>query len=100
MDYLHHNATVDSEQLLVSILVKTLNEAANIERCLISCLAALRGIPGEVIVADSLSDDETVAIASRYPVRVVQLLRSEDRGCGVAAQLAYQYSRGTYIYII
>lgn len=87
-------------QPLVSILVKTLNEAANIERCVRSCLAALDGIDGEVIVADSLSDDETVVLASRYPVQVVQLRHRRDRGCGVGAQLAYQHSRGKYVYVI
>jgi glycosyltransferase involved in cell wall biosynthesis len=94
------DTTVGSEPVLVSILVKALNEAGNIERCLSSCLVALQGIRGEVIVADSLSEDDTVAIASRFPVRVVQLLRAEDRGCGVAAQMAYQYARGKYIHII
>ncbi len=84
----------------VSILVKALNEAANIERCLRSCLAALDGIEGEVIVADSLSEDETVTLALNYPVRIVQLTRKRDRGCGVAAQLAFQHARGEYLYII
>ena len=42
----------------------------------------------EIIVADSLSDDDTVAIAGQFPVRVVQLTRLEDRGCGTGAQLS------------
>ncbi|MBN8507170.1 MAG: glycosyltransferase [Burkholderiales bacterium] len=87
-------------RLEVSILVKALNEEANIERCLRSCLAALDGIDGEVIVADSLSEDRTVAIASGLPVRVVQLADKRDRGCGVAAQLAYQHAGGEFLYVI
>jgi glycosyltransferase involved in cell wall biosynthesis len=85
---------------LVSILVKTLNEADNIDRCLRSCLVALEGIDGEVVVADSLSEDSTVARALQYPVTVVQLERRRDRGCGVGAQLAFQHARGKYVYVI
>lgn len=84
----------------ISILVKALNEAENIERCLRSCLSALEGLSGEIIVADSLSDDATVSLASRYPVTVVQLRDRQDRGCGVGAQLAYQHARGRYLYVI
>jgi len=84
----------------VSILVKALNEEANIERCVRSCLKALENVNGEVIVADSHSDDATTEIASRFPVKVVQLTHKNERGCGVAAQLGFQYARGEYLYII
>lgn len=87
-------------RLRVSILVKALNEAENIDRCVRSCLQALEQIGGEVIVADSLSDDETVALATRYPVTVVQLLHRRDRGCGVGAQLAFQHARGEFLHVI
>lgn len=84
----------------VSILVKTLNEEANIERCLRSCIKALESTSGEIIVADSLSDDATVEIASGFPVKIVQLVHPEERSCGMAAQLGYQHSAGDYLYII
>lgn len=93
-------APEEDRRPLVSILVKALNEEAKIERCLRSCLAALEGLQGEVIVADSLSGDRTVELASRFPVTVVQLRRRRDRGCGVAAQLAFQHARGDYLYVI
>ena len=51
----------------VSVLILTYNEAPNIGRT----LAALRSFP-EVVVLDSGSSDETLAIAASYPnVRVV-----------------------------
>ena len=87
-------------EVVVSILVKALNEADNIERCLRSCLAALDGIGGEVVVADSLSTDATVELAARFPVTVLRLRDLRDRGCGVGAQLAYQHCRGRYVYLI
>jgi len=54
----------------------------------------------EIIVADSLSDDETVAVAARFPVKVVQLAHRADRGCGSAAQLGFQYARGARILLL
>ena len=81
-------------RLELSVVIKALNEAEKIEACLRSVLAVTDAATTEIIVADSLSDDETVAIASRFPVKVVQLARREDRGCGSAAQLGFQYARG------
>ena len=57
----------------VSIVIKALNEQAHIEACLSSALRSLQGIGGEVVLADSCSSDATVALARRYPVRIVQL---------------------------
>ncbi|MGH8547532.1 MAG: glycosyltransferase [Methylococcales bacterium] len=91
---------VGKKPIKVSIIIKALNEQDNIERCLVSCIKAIDGVVGEVILADSLSEDDTVSIASRFPVKVVQLLNRADRGCGVAAQLGYQIAQGEYIYII
>jgi len=84
----------------LSVVIKALNEAAKIEACLKSVLAATDPASTEIIVADSLSDDATVAIASQYPVTVVQLARREDRGCGTAAQLGFQYAKGARILLL
>lgn len=84
----------------VSIVIKALNEEANIGRAIESCLQALRGIEGEVVLADSLSEDRTVEIASAYPVRIVQFQHRTDRGCGAAAQLGFQHARGEFVYLM
>ncbi len=84
----------------LSVVIKALNEAAKIETCLRSVLAATDAATTEIIIADSLSDDETVAVASRFPVKVVQLARREDRGCGSAAQLGFQYARGKRLLLL
>jgi len=53
---------------IITPLILTYNEAPNIERVL-----GRLGWAREVVVVDSVSDDETVEIASRFPqVRVVQ----------------------------
>ena len=84
----------------VSIIIKAFNEEKNITRTIESCLAALQGLDGEVILADSLSTDRTVEIASLYPITIVQLENVANRGCGTAPQLGYQYSSGDFIYLI
>jgi glycosyltransferase involved in cell wall biosynthesis len=84
----------------VSIVIKALNEEANIAEAIESCLAALADVGGEVILADSASTDGTVQVASRYPVRIVQLARASDRSCGAGPQLGWQHSRGEYVFIM
>jgi len=84
----------------VSVVIKALNEEANIAAAIESCLVALQHVGGEVILADSFSTDGTVREASRYPVRIVQLARQSDRSCGAGPQLGYQHSRGEYVYIM
>src|SRR3954468_10200662 len=84
----------------LTVAIKALNEEANIERAIRSALRAIEGRSGEVVVADSLSRDRTVELASRYPVTVVQLLDGSDRSCGAGAQLAYQHARGEFLYLL
>ncbi|WP_169307455.1 glycosyltransferase family 2 protein [Chitiniphilus eburneus] len=85
---------------LLSVLIKALNEETHIAACIEALLRETSGIDCEIVLADSLSTDRTVEIASRYPVKIVQLRRIEDRGAGAAAQLAYQFARGRYVYLI
>lgn len=86
----------------LSILIKTFNEERNIERCLDAVFAAKQGIAGgvEVIVADSLSTDATVALARKYPLKIVQLQAAADRGCGTGVQLGFQHAAGEFVYLL
>src|SRR5262245_62095924 len=84
----------------VSILIKALNEETNIAGAIESAIAALDGISGEILLADSLSTDATVEVARTYPIRIVTLARARDRSCGIGAQLGYQYSSGDYICVM
>ena len=76
---------------VLSITIKTLDEEAKIGPAIESALAAANEIPGpvEIVIADSLSTDKTVGVASRYPVRVVQFVNKRDCGCGAGVQLGY-----------
>lgn len=53
---------------MLSAIIITYNEAHNIARC----IAALKGVADEIIVVDSFSKDETVAIAQSLGARVLQ----------------------------
>lgn len=93
---------MQAEDLGVSVVIKALNEQRHIERAIRSSLAAVQrtGRPGEVILADSLSEDRTVEIARSFPIRIVQLVDPGDRSCGIGAQLGHQVASGRYIYIL
>jgi len=54
-------------KLPISCYIRTLNEERNIERC----LAAIATLVDEVIIVDSGSSDNTLAIASRHGAKVV-----------------------------
>jgi glycosyltransferase involved in cell wall biosynthesis len=84
----------------VSVIIKAFNEESNICAAIESSLAAVAEIGGEVILADSNSTDRTVELASRYPIRIVQLVHAHERCCGAGPQLGYQHSRGEYVYIM
>jgi glycosyltransferase involved in cell wall biosynthesis len=81
----------------VSVIIKALNEERHIAGAIESALAALEGIDGEVILADSASTDRTIEIAQRYPIKIVRLDNAADRSCGAGAQLGFQYSSGQFL---
>ncbi|HEY5063485.1 MAG TPA: glycosyltransferase [Xanthobacteraceae bacterium] len=87
----------EEQRPTVSIIIKAFNEERHIAGAIESALAALAGIGGEVILADGASTDRTVAIAEKYPVKIVRLDNAADRSCGAGAQLGFQYSRGEFI---
>jgi cellulose synthase/poly-beta-1,6-N-acetylglucosamine synthase-like glycosyltransferase len=88
------------EEVTVSIIIKALNEERRIAACIESALKALTGLKGEVILADSGSTDGTIAIAARYPVKIVQLRHPQEKRCGIGPQLGYQFAHGKYVYIL
>lgn len=89
-----------SRGVLLSIVIKALNEERNIARTLRSALNAAAGLEAEVILADSKSTDRTVDIARNFPVTVVQLENAHERSCGIGAQLGYQHARGEFILVM
>jgi glycosyltransferase involved in cell wall biosynthesis len=84
----------------LTIGIKALNEEEHIAAALASALAAAAPFGGEVILADSGSQDRTIEIARGLPVRIVQLANVAERSCGIGAQLAFQEAKGDYFYLL
>ena len=65
------------EAPLVSVVIPCLNEAENIESCVTQALEAIlrMGVPGEVVVVDNGSeDDSALLLRDEYPeVRLLEL---------------------------
>lgn len=81
---------------VVSVVIPCLNEAENIEHCVLAAHAALErmDVPGEVVVADNASEDDSAALAARAGAHVVVEPR---RGYGSAYLAGFAASRGDYI---
>lgn len=84
----------------VTVIIKALNEQARIARAVETALAGVAAVGGEVVLADGCSLDRTVEIASRYPIRIVQLMDPRERCCGIGPQLGFQHSRGEFVYLM
>jgi glycosyltransferase involved in cell wall biosynthesis len=57
-----------SQQVKLSVVIITFNEQRNIARCIDSVLS----VADEIVVVDSFSTDETVAIAKQKGAKVIQ----------------------------
>jgi glycosyltransferase involved in cell wall biosynthesis len=81
---------------LVSVVIPCLNEAENIVSCVTAALEAIvrMGVPGEVVVADNNSEDDSARLAEQAGARVVVERR---RGYGSAYLAGFEASRGRYI---
>ena len=84
----------------IAVVIKALNEERHITRSIESAMAAVACFGGEVILADSGSTDSTISIASSYPIKIVQLVNTAERCCGIGAQLGFQYVDADYVYIL
>lgn len=79
-----------STKLPISLVVVTLNEEANMERC-------LRSVPfaSEVVVVDSFSTDRTVEVAQKLGAHVYQ-----ERWRGYGPQKAFAVSKAKFDWVI
>ena len=91
-----HFPTVDTTSLIVSVVIPCLNEQDSIKRCVHSALKVLdeHDIPGEVIVADNDSEDDSARLAAAAGAIVVH---EAQRGYGSAYLAGFAVARGRYI---
>lgn len=74
----------------VSAVIITLNEEANLGRC----LQSLEGLADEILVLDSGSEDATVSIAKSWNARVVQV---SWQGYAATKNKGHQLAKHSYI---
>ena len=84
----------------ITVSIKTLNEAQGIEKTIDSVRKQLQPYPHQIIVADSLSTDNTRELAIAKDAMVVCLDNAKDRCCGVGHQLGWLFSEGDYLLLL
>ncbi|MFV0448145.1 MAG: glycosyltransferase [Vibrio sp.] len=88
------------EEIKISVIIKTYNEQAGIAKTITSIRENLSDYSHEIIVADSLSSDDTQSIALEYGAIVATLVNGDDRCCGVGHQLGYLHAKGEFLLLM
>jgi len=83
----------------ISLIIKTLNEEKHIEECISSVIRATNGLDREIILVDSISKDNTVKLAYKYPIKVITNNKNDAR-CGIGHQVGYMMSKGELIFVL
>lgn len=86
-----------TEDKAVTVILPAYNESAALANVLDSLFTVLDG-QCEIIVVDDGSTDDTAAIASRYPCRVLR--HERNRGKGAAVQTAVREAQGTSLIVM
>ncbi len=84
------------EAIEVSVIIPCLNEEKSLARCIDIAKSAMQraGIPGEVVISDNGSTDQSVAIANKNGARVVHAAR---KGYGNALICGMRAAKGKYL---
>lgn len=80
----------------ISVIIRCYNEEAHIGRLLSGIMAQTLRDETEIVVVDSGSTDATVAIARRYPIRLVTI-RPQDFSFGRSLNLGCAAASGDYL---
>jgi len=80
----------------ISIIIRTYNEQKMIGQCLESVFNQKINLPFEVIIVDSESEDKTLEIASKFPVRIIKI-RKKDFTYGRALNIGCKNAQGKYL---
>jgi len=81
----------------ISILIPTRNEAHNIGACLDAVYMQECALQFEVVVTDSGSNDETLSIARRYPVRIYSVPPEHFHHYARKRNFAARLAQGNYL---
>ena len=82
----------------LSVVLIAKNQAWNIARLIDSVLEASASISSnQIILVDSASTDETVELASRYPIRILRLQPGQRLSPAIGRYVGYQHAQGEYV---
>ncbi|HWQ71629.1 MAG TPA: glycosyltransferase [Desulfitobacteriaceae bacterium] len=82
----------------LSICMMVKNEERNLERCLESLRELMKNVASELIIVDTGSDDNTVAIAQRYTDRVYH--HPWNNNFSEMRNISISYASGEWLFII
>jgi glycosyltransferase involved in cell wall biosynthesis len=90
------HAGLAPDRPVVSVVMPCLNEAESVGECVRAAYAGLAaaGLPGEVVVADNGSTDDSPRVAAAAGARVV---REPRRGYGNAYRAGFAAARGRFL---
>jgi glycosyltransferase involved in cell wall biosynthesis len=101
VDLLAEDACEMTPLLTVAIVSK--NESQHIAACIESAVRGCAFLPPEareIILVDSYSTDDTVAVASRYNITIARLGQDWFHSCGAGRFTAVNRARGEFIYLL
>jgi glycosyltransferase involved in cell wall biosynthesis len=82
----------------LSVVLISKNQAWNISRLIESVLQATSNVPSnEIILVDSASTDETVALASRYPISIFRLQPDQPLSPAIGRYVGYKQALAEYV---
>lgn len=84
--------------MLLSVVLPTYNEAANVGGVVRELQAALAGLTHEILVVDDNSPDGTARVAEEAGARVI--VRTTERGLATAVVRGFQEARGDYVAVV
>ncbi len=82
----------------VSIIIPCHNSQSTLQKCLESVFALAKEIDYEVIIVDDGSEDQTILIAQRYPVKIYKT--DSNKGAAYARNLGVKQAQGDLILFI
>jgi len=83
--------------MTISVIIVNYNVKYFLEQCLYSIQAALKNIPGEIIVVDNASSDNSVAyVQPKFP-SVKFLTNTKNTGFGAGCNLGFKISSGEFV---
>lgn len=86
----------------LSIVIITKNEERYIGKCIASIIDALSNIlyPYEIILVDSASSDNTPEIAKKYPIKIIQINKSNFLSPAAGLYIGFKNCNGDLIFFI